>query len=79
MERYKELASQLKQSQLKRSEPLASYTTFRIGGPADLLYNATTADDLAIAYSRRVIWVFHTSCSDSEPTFSSVTRDFADW
>jgi UDP-N-acetylmuramate dehydrogenase len=49
MERYKELASQLKQSQLKRGEPLASYTTFRIGGPADLLYNATTADDLAIA------------------------------
>ena len=49
IERYKELASQLKQSQLKRSEPLASYTTFRIGGPADLLYNATTADDLAIA------------------------------
>jgi UDP-N-acetylmuramate dehydrogenase len=49
IETYKELASQLKQSQLKRDEPLASYTTFRIGGPADLLYNATTADDLAIA------------------------------
>jgi len=46
---YKELAAQLNQSQLKRGEPLASYTTFRIGGPADLLYNATTADDLAIA------------------------------
>jgi len=46
---YEELASQLKPSQLKRDEPLASYTTFRIGGPADLLYNATTADDLAIA------------------------------
>ena len=49
METYKELASLLKQSQLERDEPLASYTTFRIGGPADLLYNATTADDLAIA------------------------------
>ena len=49
METYKALASQLKHSQLKRDEPLASYTTFRIGGPADLLYNATTADDLAIA------------------------------
>ena len=49
METYKELASQLKHAQLKRDEPLASYTTFRIGGPADLLYNATTADDLAIA------------------------------
>jgi UDP-N-acetylmuramate dehydrogenase len=49
IETYEELASQLKPSQLKRDEPLASYTTFRIGGPADLLYNATTADDLAIA------------------------------
>lgn len=48
-ETYKKLAAQLNQSQLKRGEPLASYTTFRIGGPADLLYNATTADDLAIA------------------------------
>ena len=49
IETYEELTSQLKPSQLKRDEPLASYTTFRIGGPADLLYNATTADDLAIA------------------------------
>jgi UDP-N-acetylmuramate dehydrogenase len=49
IETYEELATQLKPSQLKRDEPLASYTTFRIGGPADLLYNATTADDLAIA------------------------------
>jgi UDP-N-acetylmuramate dehydrogenase len=48
-ETYNELASQLKHSQLERDAPLASYTTFRIGGPADLLYNATTADDLAIA------------------------------
>ncbi len=29
--------------------PLAPYTTFRIGGPADLLYTAETADDLARA------------------------------
>jgi UDP-N-acetylmuramate dehydrogenase len=49
IETYEELATQLKPSQLKWDEPLASYTTFRIGGPADLLYNATTADDLAIA------------------------------
>jgi len=32
---------------LKRDEPLAPYTTFRIGGPADLFYDATSADDLA--------------------------------
>lgn len=46
---YKKLAARLNQSQLKRDEPLAPYTTFRIGGPADLLYNATSADDLANA------------------------------
>src|SRR5215204_4707045 len=34
-------------SRLKRGEPLAPYTTFRIGGPADLFYDATSADDLA--------------------------------
>ena len=34
---------------LKRGEPLAPYTTFRIGGPADLFYDATSADDLANA------------------------------
>src|SRR6266508_674864 len=49
LETYKKLAAQLNQSQLKRDEILAPYTTFRIGGPADLLYNATAADDLAIA------------------------------
>lgn len=34
---------------LRANEPLAPYTTFRIGGPADVLYDATTADDLAEA------------------------------
>jgi UDP-N-acetylmuramate dehydrogenase len=34
---------------LRRSEPLAPYTTFRIGGPADLLFEATSADALANA------------------------------
>src|SRR6476659_11334275 len=46
---YKKLAARLNQSQLKRDEPLAPYTTFRIGGPADLLYNAISADDVANA------------------------------
>ncbi len=52
IESYKKLATWLNQSQLKRDEPLAPYTTFRIGGPADLMYNATTADDLANAVIR---------------------------
>jgi UDP-N-acetylmuramate dehydrogenase len=36
-------------ARLRRDEPLAPYTTFRIGGPADVLYDATSCDDLANA------------------------------
>lgn len=36
-------------SRLRRHVGLAPYTTFRIGGPADLMYDATSADDLANA------------------------------
>ncbi len=43
------LADRLDATRLRRSEPLAPFTTFRIGGPADLLYEATSADDLANA------------------------------
>jgi UDP-N-acetylmuramate dehydrogenase len=43
------VASRLDATRLLRDVPLAPYTTFRIGGPADLLYDATTADDLANA------------------------------
>src|SRR5580693_3489830 len=43
------LAARLDRSRLRRDEPLAPYTTFKIGGPADLLYDATSADDLANA------------------------------
>lgn len=48
-DRYEKLAARLNQSQLTRDELLAPYTTFRIGGPADLFYSTTTADDLASA------------------------------
>ena len=41
------LADRIDTARLKRDEPLAPYTTFRIGGPADLFYDATSADDLA--------------------------------
>jgi UDP-N-acetylmuramate dehydrogenase len=43
------LGDRIDLARLKRSEPLAPYTTFRIGGPADLFYDATSADDLANA------------------------------
>lgn len=34
---------------LRRDVALAPYTTFKIGGPADVVYDATSADDLAEA------------------------------
>jgi UDP-N-acetylmuramate dehydrogenase len=39
----------LQTSRLRRDEVLAPYTTFRIGGPADLYFEAITADELADA------------------------------
>ena len=36
-------------SPIQRDVPLAEYTTFRIGGPADLFVEARSADDLAAA------------------------------
>ena len=48
-EAYAKLAARLNQSQLTQNELLSPYTTFRIGGPADLLYTTQTADDLATA------------------------------
>jgi UDP-N-acetylmuramate dehydrogenase len=48
---YGQLVNRLDGKRLKRDEPLAQYTTFKIGGPADLLYNATSAEDLAGAVS----------------------------
>jgi len=36
-------------ARLRSNVPLAPFTTFKIGGPADVLYDATSADDLANA------------------------------
>ena len=44
-----ELAMKLEPARSRRNEVLAPYTTFRIGGPADLLYDATSAEALANA------------------------------
>ena len=43
------VAGALAGEHLRRHEPLAPYTTFKVGGPADLLYEADTADALANA------------------------------
>lgn len=41
--------SSLVAERMRTNVPLAPFTTFKIGGPADVLYDATTADDLANA------------------------------
>ena len=43
------LAERLDARHIRRDHVLAPYTTFRIGGPADLFYEADSADDLARA------------------------------
>jgi UDP-N-acetylmuramate dehydrogenase len=43
------LSARLDPARLSEGEVLAPYTTFRIGGPADALYVATSANDLATA------------------------------
>jgi UDP-N-acetylmuramate dehydrogenase len=44
-----ELGRVLDRSRLRAGVRLAPYTTFRVGGPADYFYEATSADDLALA------------------------------
>ena len=41
------LSAELGPERVRRAVPTAQYTTFRIGGPADLFYHATSADELA--------------------------------
>lgn len=43
------LTEALGRERLRRRVPLAPLTTFKIGGPADLFYEATNADELAAA------------------------------
>jgi len=48
---YAPLIDRLNPSHLQYDEPIGPYTTFKIGGPADLFYTATSAEDLADAVS----------------------------
>src|SRR4029079_19809213 len=43
------LRSRLGEDRVRKEVPLAPYTTFRIGGPADLFYEAESGDELAAA------------------------------
>jgi len=42
-------SARLDPARLRPSEPIAPYTTFRIGGPADVMFDAQTGDELAQA------------------------------
>jgi len=46
---HEELEKRLVAGRLERNVPLAPFTTFRIGGPADLFYRARTSEELATA------------------------------
>lgn len=48
-ERLNALAERLPTRNLRRDAPIGPYTTFKIGGPADLFFEACTSDDLAAA------------------------------
>lgn len=48
-EQLEALGGRLDATRIERDVPLAPCTTFRIGGPADLLYRARTPDELADA------------------------------
>jgi UDP-N-acetylmuramate dehydrogenase len=48
-EQHEELGRRLGADRIERDVPMAQYTTFRIGGSADLLYRARTNDELAEA------------------------------
>jgi UDP-N-acetylmuramate dehydrogenase len=50
-EQHAALGALLGCERIERSVPLAPYTTFRIGGPADLFYRARTTGELAAAVS----------------------------
>jgi len=47
--KYQKLITSLVKNRILLSEPLAKYTTFKIGGPADLFYKATTTAELVKA------------------------------
>ena len=44
--KYSEIIEKLGRNRVKLDEPMNQYTTFKIGGPADLFYEAKTIDDL---------------------------------
>lgn len=53
---YAFLIQSLGRNKLKFDEPLSNHTYFRLGGPADLLYEAKTRDELLGAVSAAILY-----------------------
>lgn len=52
---YKNLTNDIKKEQILKNEPMSKYTTFKIGGNADILVKAKSIEDIAntIKFSRK--------------------------
>jgi UDP-N-acetylmuramate dehydrogenase len=53
---YSFIINSLGQDRLKVDEPLAKHTYFKLGGPADLLYEAKTVDELVGAVQSAILY-----------------------
>ena len=53
---YTFIIQSLSFDRLKKDEPLAKHTYFKLGGPADLLYEAKTVDELANAVQSAILY-----------------------
>ena len=62
----KALRGTLSEERLELGVPLAPLTTFRIGGPADLLYRARTPSELAEAVLAAKTCLLYTSDAADE-------------
>ena len=51
---YELLAHQLSEHKLLFDEPLSSHTYFKLGGPADLFFEAKSVEELTLAVSMAV-------------------------
>ncbi len=53
---YSFIIQSLGSDRLKMDEPLAKHTYFKLGGPADLLYEAKTSDELAASVQSAIMY-----------------------
>ena len=71
------LAPELR-GRLAADAPLAPFTWFRVGGPAEVLFSPADEDDLAY-FLRTCRARFRSRSSASAPISSSATAGFAAW